>query len=89
MRTLPPPLEMFLTEMGQDLGFGPELANGFRKAFDAIDREGDDNPDALKFMQAIGMICAQPYSVRERFEAIDMVATQPKGRVSVTIKLSE
>jgi hypothetical protein len=86
MSTLPQPLEKYLEEMTFHFEFGAGLAAGFRKAFTAIDKEADDNPHALSFMQVIAHIAAQPCSVRARFEAIDHVARAPKGNITVTVK---
>jgi hypothetical protein len=85
MNTLPQPIDKFLEEMTFDFDFGPGLAAGFRKAFIAIDREADDNYHALQFMQVVSHIASLP-SVRARFEAIDHVATAPKGNITVTVK---
>jgi hypothetical protein len=84
--TLPQPIEKFLEEMTFDFDFGAGLAAGFRKAFTAIDKEADDNYHAMQFMQVIAHIASLPCSVRARFEAIDHVATAPKGNITVTVK---
>jgi hypothetical protein len=83
---LPPPLIRLLGELMDDHAFGAEVVEPLCKWFTALDREGDDNPHALAAMQCFAMIAAQPYPARERFEAIDMVATAPKGPITVTIK---
>jgi hypothetical protein len=85
---LPPPIARLLDELMQDHAFGREVVEPLCKWFTALDREGDDNPDALACMQAFAMIAAQPYPARERFEWIDRIATLPRdtGMITVTIK---
>jgi hypothetical protein len=82
---LPPPVARFLAELADDpaLGAGvPSLA----VVLGALDREGDDNPEALKMMQCLCVIFAEETRpVRERFEAFRMVVNAPKGKVTITI----
>jgi hypothetical protein len=75
-----------LAELEVDPAFGPEIVEPLRTWFISLDREADDNPHALACLQCFAMIAAQPYSARERFEAIDTVATAPKGPITVRIK---
>ena len=53
---LPPPIARLLDELMQDHAFGREVVEPLCKWFTALDREGDDNPDALACMQAFAMI---------------------------------
>jgi hypothetical protein len=85
--SLPPPLSRLLDELMCDHAFGAEIVEPLCKWLTALDREGDDNPDALACMQAFAMIAAQPYPARERFEAIDMVAMKSKGGAQITVTI--
>jgi hypothetical protein len=87
--TLPPPVTRFLTELATDRAFGEEVVAPMRDALCALDREADGlhpgAPDALKEMQAIALIAAQPRSVRDRIEDIAKVV-MAEGKVTVMIR---
>jgi hypothetical protein len=74
-----------LDELAVDPAFGPEVVAGLRAALEALDWEGDDNPDALRAMQALALLAAQPGTARTRFEATADLAAR-RGKVTVRIK---
>jgi hypothetical protein len=85
--TLPRPVEAFLTELALDHAFGVEVVTPFHEALCALDREADDNPEALKMLQCLAVICGEvSHPPRERLEAVRMVLNAPKGKITVTIK---
>jgi hypothetical protein len=82
---LPRDIRDFLDEVATRLGAA--AAAQWRAAFESLDREGDEKPDAVKAMQAFGIIVSRPRPFYERLEALHEVLAPPKGLVTVTIKL--
>jgi hypothetical protein len=80
--TLPPPLSKMLDELSVDPAFGRETAEALRASLQLLDREADDNPDALRAMQALSLAADQPGSAREKFERTADIAAC-RGKVSV------
>jgi hypothetical protein len=83
--TLPHDVRDFLAELRDR--FGDEDAAHWRRAFEALDREGDENPEAQKAMQAFGIIVSRPRPFYERLEALNEVLALPPGSITVKIKL--
>jgi hypothetical protein len=81
--SLPRDIRDFLDEVATRLG--DEAAAQWKQAFEALDR--DDRPDAMKALQAFGIIVSRPRPFYERLEALHEVLALPKGLVTVTIKL--
>jgi hypothetical protein len=85
MVQLAPPLEKLLAELEADHAFGPEVVEPMRAAAIALDREADNNHDALMMAQAISLVAAQRRPARDRF--IDIAElVQARGKVTVTIR---
>jgi hypothetical protein len=82
---LPRDIRAFLDEVASKLG--EEAAAQWRTAFEALDREGDEKPHAVKALQAFGIIVSRPRPFYERLEALHAVLAQPPGHVTVKIKL--
>jgi hypothetical protein len=80
---LPPPLDRMLNELEVDHAFGPGIVAALRAALRLLDREADDNPDALAALQALALLAAEPGTARSRFEATADLAAR-RGKVSVT-----
>jgi hypothetical protein len=85
MSALPQPLERLLGELIRDRVFDAQSVMDMRQALIAIDHEGDDNPHALNFLQAISLVAAQRGSAMERFEAIDEIRRLPRGPTTLRI----
>jgi hypothetical protein len=82
---LPPPLAELLDDLEADHAFGPEVVVPLRAAAISLDREADDNHDALQMLQALALVAAQPRPARDRFIDIAEIV-QARGRVIVTIR---
>jgi hypothetical protein len=63
------PTQTFIRELRRDQRLAGH-ATGLAKAFDAIDMEGDDVPDAKALFGAIVWVIAQPDTIEKRLEAI-------------------
>jgi hypothetical protein len=83
--TLPRDIQGFLVELWDR--FGPEVSGQWRRAFEAIDREGDHNGEAVKMFTALGIIVSRPRPFYERLGALEQVLSLPKGPTVVRIKL--
>jgi hypothetical protein len=83
--TLPRDILDFLDELRDR--FGVEAANQWKSSFEAIDREGDEKPDAVKALQAFGIIVSRPRPFRERLDALCDILMLPPGKVTVNVKL--
>jgi hypothetical protein len=64
------PTETFIRVFRRDPRFAGQLANDVAKMLEAIDFEGDENPDVKGFFSAIQWVIAQPDSVDKRAMAI-------------------
>jgi hypothetical protein len=82
---LPPPIERFLGELAADPWLG-DIADQFRRAFEATEREADDNWHAGEMMRAFGLIAEQPRSVRDRLADIAQIIDAPRGPITITIR---
>jgi hypothetical protein len=83
--TLPRDIRDFLDELRDRLGI--EAANQWQSAFEAIDREGDEKPDAVRALQTFGIIVSRPRPFGERLDALRELLELPKGHITVRIKL--
>jgi hypothetical protein len=84
---LSPPITAFLAEIAADPWLG-DIADQFRRAFEAIEREADDNWHAGEMMRAFGLIAEQPRTVRDRIADIAQIIDAPRGPIRVTIRRS-
>jgi hypothetical protein len=71
MIRLPHPMEQILHEVERE--FIAEAAQAFREAFQATELAADDCPVHLRAAVAIARICARPWPLQERLDAIDVL----------------
>jgi hypothetical protein len=84
---LPPPITAFLAEIAADPWLG-DIADQFRRAFEALERECADNHHAAQMMSCFGLIAEQNRPLRDRITDIFEILSMPKGRITVTIRRS-
>jgi hypothetical protein len=85
---LPPPIERFLGELAADPWFC-DVADQFRRAFEATERSADDCFHHQQFSQTIALICAQSSRpLRDRIADIAQIVDAPRGKIVVTIRRS-
>jgi hypothetical protein len=82
---LPPPITAFLAEIAADPWLG-DIADQFRRALEATEREADDNWHAGEMMRAFGLIAEQKRSVRDRVADIAQIIDAPRGPITITIR---
>jgi hypothetical protein len=82
---LPPPIEHFLGELADDPWFC-DVAAQFRTAFEALERESDDNWHAGEMSRAFALIAEQPRTVRDRLADFAQIIDAPRGKIVVTIR---
>jgi hypothetical protein len=79
------PITAFLAEIAADPWLS-EMAAPFRAAFEATEREADDNWHAGEMMRAFGLIAEQKRSVRDRIADIAQIIDAPRGPITITIR---
>jgi hypothetical protein len=84
---LPPPITAFLAELATDPWLC-DTAGPFRAAFEATEREADDNWHAGEMMRAFGLIAEQRRPLRDRLADIHEIIDAPRGPLKVTIRKS-
>src|SRR6516164_1072850 len=80
-----PSIDRFVHEMRRDPDFAP-CADKFAHAFAALDREGDQNPDASELCDGLLWIARQPRTLDER---ITMFSKLIGLRGYVVVNMSE
>jgi hypothetical protein len=82
---LPPPIERLLGELAADPWLS-DVADQFRAALEATEREADDNWHAGEMLRAFGLIAEQPRPLRDRLTDIFEILDAPRGPIQVTIR---
>jgi hypothetical protein len=72
-------IEIFLADPALTTQLGAPLVEQLADAFRSLDREADDNPDALEMFDCLTWIISQPRTVNERLGAMCKLAELPKG----------
>ena len=76
------PFVTFTCELLADPAYASSAVE-IRKAFDALDLEGDGNPDAIEFARAVEWICNQRrHSVDERMAKLHALSSL-RGKVRI------
>jgi hypothetical protein len=81
---LPPPIERLLAELAANRDLS-DVADQFRRAFEALERETFSNWHAEQCMLALAWVSEQPRPLRDRLIDIAEIV-QARGVVSVTIR---
>jgi hypothetical protein len=72
------PRETFIRDMRRSPLFAGH-ANNLAEAFEAMDFEGDDVPDARALLSGIEWVIAQPDTIEKRLEAISRLLALGKA----------